>query len=262
MRIFLTLIATCCFCSDHIERYLSFIQSYPLGPSGNHLSGEIQIVLDPNEISRIEKLSMERLASKGHFEKEAQEFSQVGIIAEDQYWIWVRDAVIFPSGLEGTYNRLLWRAHLDGPPASVIVPVFPDERIGVIVTYRHATRSWHVQLPAGLRKSGETPEMTAKRELLEETGLEAKTLMYLGAVAPDSGLSPSKIPVFLAHIDKTQLSRPDETEAIEKLVLLDLKDLEKAINSGELEVMIRGKMQKVPCNDPTLCYALWRMKNV
>ena len=220
------------------------------------MDGEIQIVLDRNEIATIENTVKVRLREKGHSEAEANEFSQVGIIAEDQYWIWVRDAVIFPSGQKGTYNRMLWRSHLDGPPASAVVPIFADGRIGVIVTYRHATRSWQIQLPAGLRNPGESPEVAARRELKEETGCDPKTLEYIGALAPDSGISASLIPVYLGRIEKTALMEPDKSEAIEKMILLTAGELQKAVTNGELDVTIRGKSHKVPCNDPALSYAL------
>ncbi|MCB1108938.1 MAG: NUDIX hydrolase [Chlamydiia bacterium] len=242
--------------SNHIDRYLSFIKSYYLGAPGSHIDGEIQIVLDPQQIAEIEQLARARLSEKGHSPEEVLEFSQVGIIAEDQYWIWVRDAVIFPSGFKGTYNRILWRSHLDGPPAAVIIPIFADGRIAVIVNYRHATRSWQLQLPAGLRKPGETPEVAARRELKEETGCDAKSLEYLGSLAPDSGVSSSLVPVYLAHIEMTQLPQSGQSEAIEKMLLLTAKELREAVSAGEISVTINGQTKKIPCNDATLAYAL------
>ncbi len=242
--------------ADHIDRYLTFLKSYYLGPSGSSLDGEIQIILDPKEITAIEQTVKVSLREKGHSEAEASEFSQVGIIAEDQYWIWVRDAVIFPSGHRGTYNRMLWKSHLDGPPACAVIPIFADGRIGVIVTYRHATRSWQLQLPAGLRSPGESPEIAARRELKEETGCDPKSLEYIGTLAPDSGVSASLVPVYLGRIEQTTLSLPDKSEAIEKMILLTAKELKDAITIGELDVTIRGKNHKIPCNDPALAYAL------
>lgn len=57
---------------------------------------------------------------------------------------------------------------------------------GVLVTdghhllIGHATRSPRWDIPKGLADPGEDPEMAARRELSEETGLHAPTLVFLG----------------------------------------------------------------------------------
>lgn len=64
----------------------------------------------------------DRLLKKGYSEEEAKEYSRIGVVQEDQYWIWLRDAVYFPKGV-GTNDRLLWKSQLKGISGVAILPV-------------------------------------------------------------------------------------------------------------------------------------------
>lgn len=55
-----------------------------------------------------------------------------------------------------------------------------------------------IEIPAGLIDEGETAEEAAKRELLEETGYEAKELIRLRAFYGDPACCNSKTTLFLA----------------------------------------------------------------
>src|SRR4051812_45336764 len=78
------------------EDYFSYLKQLAQ-PNGNHRNGEIEIVTDPTEISSIQQVQENRLLKKGFSEADAQEFSRIGVVREDQYWIWLRDAVYFPK---------------------------------------------------------------------------------------------------------------------------------------------------------------------
>jgi 8-oxo-dGTP diphosphatase len=53
--------------------------------------------------------------------------------------------------------------------------------------------------PGGRTEPGETPEQTARRELREETGLEAGSLLPLGSFRPAPDRSPMLLAVFAAR---------------------------------------------------------------
>ena len=73
-----------------------------------------------------------------------------------------------------------------------------------------------VELPAGYIDSGETPEEAAKRELSEETGMEAKSINFLTWSYQDIGAGGTKIFTFLATgCKKVQNLHLDSDEIIQ-----------------------------------------------
>lgn len=58
-------------------------------------------------MAQIQKVQEGRLLKKGFSEADAAEFSRIGVIREDQYLIWLQDAVYFPKGIPGTYDRVI-----------------------------------------------------------------------------------------------------------------------------------------------------------
>lgn len=244
------------FAQDRLDEYLKFIKEHKLDPTESHKMGAIEIVTDRTKIESIEKLVKMRLEAKGFSKEEAEAGSRVGIIAQDQYWLWIRDAVIFPTGLEETYNRILWRAQVDEPTAVVGVPIFRDGSIGLILHYRHATRSWLLEFPGGLRGKGETLEEAAKRQFEDEAGCKIKGLLHLGQITPDSGVTPTVFSIYLGDVEHMTKNKPDPSEAIRKLCIFSQKELEKACFDGEISVSIDGKMTTVKCQDPAIGYVL------
>jgi ADP-ribose pyrophosphatase len=62
-----------------------------------------------------------------------------------------------------------------------------DGLIPLVRQFRPAVEEHTWEFPAGTVDSGETPVEAAKRELLEEVGLEAIEVTYLGSHHPDTG---------------------------------------------------------------------------
>ena len=62
------------------------------------------------------------------------------------------------------------------PDTAVVIPVLPDERI-LLVEDSQPDRETILSAPSGRIEEGETPEETATRELLEETGYKVKELL-------------------------------------------------------------------------------------
>ena len=167
---FLLLLILCQYTygSPSLETYFSYLSQLDQA-KGTYREGEIEIVVDPLEISQVQKTQENRLLQKGFPADQAAEFSRIGIVNEDQYWIWLRDAVYFPHGIPGTYDRLLWRSELKSKfPGVAVLPILPSGKIILILTYRHATRSWELELPRGGVEPQETLEEAVFRELKED----------------------------------------------------------------------------------------------
>lgn len=251
----------CVYGNEALEEYFSYIHQLDQ-PRGDYREGEIEIVTDPVEIAEIEKRQESRLLQKGFSAEEAAEFSRVGIVNEDAYWIWVRDAVYFPGGGAGTYDRLLRRNEFKSKfPGVAILPILPSGEIVLILTYRHATRSWELEIPRGGIEREEALEEAALRELKEETGLIASSVEFLGEIAPDTGVV-SIVPVFIGKVAAQEESNPEYSEVIAGALAFTKEELKAGIIQGFLEVSVQGTKRQVPLRDAFLTFALlqaeWR----
>ncbi|MCH9634626.1 MAG: hypothetical protein S4CHLAM7_13790 [Chlamydiae bacterium] len=244
--------------NERICTYLHFLNTFheSLGPSGDYSKGEIQIVLDPEKIQEIESLQKKRLMKRGLSVDDATRMSQCGIIDTDTYWIWIRDAVVFPTGYEGTYNRVVWRSAVDGPGNVAILPVLKDGRVILNLNYRHSTRSWEIELPRGGRFYGETPEKACRRGLRSETGCLTDSQVYLGSITADTSTVTTVTPVFLGYVSEQIESDQDPSEAILGLITLSKQEIKEAFIRGFIEIKMNGEIKKVPFRDSFLAYAL------
>ena len=111
-----------------------------------------------------------------------------------------RDRVRLPDGRESV------REYVVHPGAAVMVPIFPDQRILVERQFRYAVRATFVEMPAGKIDKGETSFQTARRELLEETGYEAREWAFLTRLHPAIGFATEVMDVFLCR-DLVQAGR-------------------------------------------------------
>src|SRR5437879_337758 len=124
------------------------------------------------------------------------EWAQVGIAYQDQYRMILRDAVRFPNGLLGTYVRIV----RDGAPGVITLPVYQGQVL-LIRHFRHATRTWHLEIPRGFGTKGLTSEENAKRELEEEIGAKPSRLISLGQIYPNTGMTSECNELFFAEVE-------------------------------------------------------------
>lgn len=85
------------------------------------------------------------------------------------------------------------------PGGSVIVAVDDEQQVCLIRQFRHAAGGWIWELPAGVRDDAEAPELTARRELKEEVGIEAKSWLSLGSLLSTPGFCDERLHLYLAR---------------------------------------------------------------
>lgn len=244
------------YANEPLEEYFSYFNQLG-GTCGNYQEGEIEIVTDPTEISKIQKIQEARLLKKGFSADQAAEFSRIGIVNEDQYLIWLRDAVYFPQGIPGTYDRVLWRSDLKGRfPGVAVLPVLPSGQIVLILTYRHATRCWELELPRGRTELNETLQESALHELKDETGLIASSVAFLGEMPVDTGILSSMIQVYIANVSTQEESTPEYSEAIAAAIAFTKEEIKEGLVKGFLQITIEGVKKQIPLRDPFLTFAL------
>lgn len=119
------------------------------------------------------------------------------------------DQVILPSG------RATTREVVEHSPSVVIVPVDDDDNVVLVRQYRYPVGIALLEAPAGMVEEGEEAEECADRELREETGLRARTMLSLGQFWMSPGYCNELMHAFVARDLVSDALEPDEDEAIE-----------------------------------------------
>ena len=83
-------------------------------------------------------------------------------------------------------------------PAVCVVPVLRDGTIAMVWQLRHPHGGTHWEVPAGRIGEGEAPEVAARRELAEETGLRPGSLERVAGFYPSNGISAHYAHLFIA----------------------------------------------------------------
>jgi ADP-ribose pyrophosphatase len=166
--------------------------------------------------------------------------------------------VKFPNGTYGVYGRIVWKSSLKGIGGIAVLPISEDGKIYLNINFRHATRSWELELARGGVNQFESIEQAACRELKEETGLISNKLVYLGEMLPDSGLTNTRVPVYLARVIRKEKSNQEDSEAIIGTELLSIDEIKNGFNRGFIMKEINGVTQKINIRDPFLSFALFQ----
>ncbi|MBD3276032.1 MAG: NUDIX domain-containing protein [Candidatus Marinimicrobia bacterium] len=107
------------------------------------------------------------------------------------------------------------REYIKHPGAAVMIPILENGNIVFERQYRYPLGMELLELPAGKIDDGEEPVDSARRELLEETGYEAKSLKKLGKLHPCIGYSDEVIYIYLAQDLIFHEEQQDKDEFIE-----------------------------------------------
>lgn len=158
----------------------------------------------------------------------AEDSGELGVVYSDAYIRLVRDPVRFPDGRVGTYLRILSTTEA---PSGAVLPLFGD-RIVLLENYRHATRSWRLEIPRGFGTDGLSAEENALKELKEEIAARIASITSIGAVHPDTGIHSQLVHLFLAELEAVGVT---ETSAgIRRTVLLTPEELDGKILDGTI----------------------------
>jgi len=107
--------------------------------------------------------------------------------------------------------------YVQEPPDWVQIVAFDrDDRILLVQQYRHGAGVVSRELPCGKIEAGEDPAEAARRELLEETGCVAQTLLPLPALSPNLTSLANTLYAFVAlNTECVEEQHLDATEEIE-----------------------------------------------
>jgi ADP-ribose pyrophosphatase len=84
------------------------------------------------------------------------------------------------------------------PGGAVVVPVTDENKIVLISQFRYPLQNKLIELPAGRLEEGEDPFNCAMRELQEETGYKANSIIKLGSIFTTPGFCTEELHIYLA----------------------------------------------------------------
>ncbi|MHC4663818.1 MAG: NUDIX hydrolase [Planctomycetota bacterium] len=138
-----------------------------------------------------------------------------------------QDKVTLPNGLTAT------RDVVRTPPAVAILGFIDEEHIVLLKQFRYSVAEWIYEIPAGVLEKGESPDVSAIRELEEETGYKAHDIRLLGRFYSSPGFCDEEMHVFLAHKLERTKPNPEDYECL-KAEIVSLEDALKMAVDGRI----------------------------
>ncbi|MBL0745050.1 NUDIX domain-containing protein [Chryseolinea lacunae] len=153
--------------------------------------------------------------------------------SEDKYenpWIKVTEhQVINPAGGNGIYGKVHFKNKAIG-----IVALDEENNTWLVGQYRYTLNEFHWEIPEGGGAFTVDPELSARRELQEETGLTAQKWTRLFRIHTSNSATDEEGFVFLAEELQHGDTAREETEADMKVRKLPLRDAVAMVMRGEI----------------------------
>jgi ADP-ribose pyrophosphatase len=112
-----------------------------------------------------------------------------------------------------------------------VIPVLGDGRVVLIRQWRYGISAPSLEIPGGLVDPEENAEEAAARELLEETGYNARKIRLLGVTHPNPAFLSNRLTTYLAtdldlvEPEREEFGVDDEQITVEPTAMSEIPDL-------------------------------------
>jgi 8-oxo-dGTP pyrophosphatase MutT (NUDIX family) len=162
-------------------------------------------------------------------------------VAYENPWITVwHDEVDRPDGSPGIYGVV----HFANVAAGVVA-LDADDRTVLVGQHRYTLDEYSWEIPEGGVPDGESALEGARRELREETGVEAASWLELGRVVLSNSITDERAVLFLATDLTLGTADPDPTEALEQRWVPFEEALAMTLDGRISDVMSVAAIQRV-----------------
>jgi ADP-ribose pyrophosphatase len=147
----------------------------------------------------------------------------------DSPWIGLtKHDVLNPSGNPGIYSVVHFKNLAIG-----ILPLDKDYNTWIVGQYRYPIKQYSWEIPEGGGKRDVPPLDSAKRELLEETGITANKWTNIQEMYLSNSASDEFCILYIAQDLSFGASEPDEDEQLE-VRKIHFDELYKMVDTGEI----------------------------
>lgn len=155
------------------------------------------------------------------------------------------DDVLLPDGKEAK------RELIKHPGAVCVIALTDDKKIILVEQYRKALERSLVEVPAGKLEPGEAPELSAKRELEEETGYRPGRMTHVQSFYTSPGFADEIVHVFLAeHLVKVEGGLTVDDDEFVELMEVTIEEAEQLLKEDRIyDAKTMWALQYVRLND-------------
>ena len=159
----------------------------------------------------------------------------------DNPWIRVTEYdVLNPSGGKGIYGKVHFKNLAIG-----VIPIDTEWHTWIVGQYRFVLDAYSWEMPEGGGPIGIDPLESAKRELLEETGLVASEWQELLRLHLSNSVSDEYSILYLARGLKQETPEPEETEQL-VVKRIPFDELYRMVDTGVItDAMTVAAVQKI-----------------
>lgn len=146
-------------------------------------------------------------------------------IHSNPYWTYKIDRYILPDGKsEAEYY------YCDARDSVLVLPIWSDASVSICRQYRYLMNSYVFELCGGAIEEGDSWQETARKELLEELGIEAEDFQLVGSFNPYKGVTNERCWVSLCKAKSSQSQKLEQSEEIQRIDIR-AEELEKTLLS-------------------------------
>lgn len=147
----------------------------------------------------------------------------------DNQWINLTEhQVINPGGGKGIYGQVHFKSLAIG-----IIVLDEEDQTWLVGQYRFTLNQYSWEIPAGGCPLHSDPLTTAKRELLEETGMTAESWTEIQQMHLSNSVSDELAIIYLARQLSYGTAEPEETEQLQ-LKKMPFEDAYQMVAGGEI----------------------------
>lgn len=209
----------------NINRYFELLSQYPHLFINDESPLSIRIITDVEIIKEQQKLFYKAAKRRGV----PNYWYDLGVLAEDEWIIVLRDLIQKDDHQYGRYIRVVNKTSVvERTGNDIVIMPIQDNKILILDHYRHELRCWNYELPRGFAEPAQTPFQNARRELYEETKLEADFIQPIGGILKDGSFN--RTVYFHANVHGNVVI--ERSEAIRGFRWVSVEELEALITEG------------------------------